>query len=218
MVMCPIRNTPILEASDIKIGEIYRNGKENYLVLKVEKKPNKIKNYIKKDIEQYGEYRTVMVDTCVCKKTTELDSKKIYFVPPSKLQYKFNQNKFNKILNITEEELIELNDAIEEKNKDYIFDKEVEFDNGYVLNLKFCENKLSIELLNNNGESVDFKKLKSIDFEQKLTLKKEKEKYSLIILESELTLNTSSNLKIIKEENIKENIQLIKNESSLELS
>lgn len=203
MFKCPIRKTPILEASDIKIGEIYRCGKENYLVLKIEDRANKIRTYTPKDIEKYGEFKTVMSTYCVCKKTTELDSKN-YLVQPSKLQYKFKQDKYNKILNITEEEMNELYEAIEEKNKNYFFDKEIEFENGYVLNLSYIENNLTLELINNNGDIEDSKKLKSIDFQQKLTLKTNKERYSLIILETEGVLNSMTKEKIIKEEITKE--------------
>lgn len=200
MFKCPSTNRIIMEAEDIKIGEIYKHGKENFLILSIEERDNKIKTYTQKDIETYGEYRTVQTVYCICKKTTELDSRKQYMIVPGKFSYKHTQDKFNKILYLTETEMKEIGDTLEEKDETFIFEKDVEFDNGFTLNLSLKDAKLRLELLNENGDSISEKNLKSIDFDQKVTLKNNKEMYSMILLENDLNLDVNPT-KIIKEEN-----------------
>lgn len=183
MYKCPVTNKIILEESDIKIGEIYKKGKNNYLVLKIKDVDNKVKNYNQNDIEKYGEYRIYKLRVCICKKTTELNTKNIWQIVPSSFQYKHNQDSFNKILELSDEEMSELTSALEEKDETFNFDKSITFDDETEISITFKDKVLVIELLDKDGNEVETKKIKKIDFEEKIQLKNGNNKYSFIIVE-----------------------------------
>lgn len=184
MYKCPVTKKIVLEESDIKIGEIYKKGKENYLVLEIRNVDNKVRSFTKEDIEKYGEYRIEnTLRMCLCKKTTELNTQNFWNILPSSFQYKHNQDSFNKILELSDEEMSEIITAIEEKEEDFQFDKHITFEDKSEISIIFKDKFLFVELFDKNGNEIETRKLKRIDFEQKIQLKNGNNKYSFIIVE-----------------------------------
>ncbi len=184
MFNCPITNKITLEESDIIIGQIYKKGKDNFLVLGIKDIKHKVKSFSKEDIQKYGEFRLeTTLRMCVCKKTTELNSKKFYNILPSSFQYNHNQDSFNKILEISSENMSDIISALEENDNSFYFEKFISYDDQTEISFIFKDKNLNISLIDKDGNEVDNKNIKKIDFEHKFQLKNNKNKYSFIIIE-----------------------------------
>jgi len=173
---------------DLVIGETYKYGKENYIILEIKEHSHKVKNYGKKKEELGTEYRMVTATFAFCRKTTDLDSGTIYIMAADKFEVKVTRNSTNQILYVSEEDMSEINDALENNNKDYTNSFVTEFKEDKLDFYCSVENgKVFYSLSDENGELIS-KKTATFDFNKKLILKHPttKKSYSIYLLEKNI--------------------------------
>jgi hypothetical protein len=174
------------EFDDIKIGEIYKSGKENFLVVKKGSYQHKVRNFTKAQKEEHGgEYRICVNNEGVfCKKTTDLNGS-TYVFSPSKFTVTLTSDKFNKILYLSEELMSEMIDSVNTKNSDLELSFELIFDDNIILDISFHNNALHLSLISNDGNILKEKIIKKFDFNKKLSLKFKNKTFSFMFLSEE---------------------------------
>ena len=139
--------------------------------MEIKEHSHKVKNYGKKKEELGTEYRMVTATFAFCKKTTDLENDTIYIMASDKFEVKINSNSTNQILYVSEDDMSEINEALEDKDKDYTNIFVTEFKEDKLDFYCLIENgKVIYSLLDEDNELIS-KKTSSFDFNKKLILK-----------------------------------------------
>jgi hypothetical protein len=155
------------EKEDLVIGELYKRGKNNFLLLKF--KEIKISE---------NKYRT----DCICRNTK---TGQISSLVPSMFNVKIDTNSFNKTLQISDEDMSNIIIGIDEKNISEYKQFEIDFSNDeqdISIIIETLENKIRFEL-DIDGDCVAEKTTKIVDFYKKYTLKHNNLSYSFQFIE-----------------------------------
>jgi len=169
------------EVEDLTIGQIYKSGKQNFLLLKIKEVKIETTNL------NYAPKGYYFRHDCYCRNTKT--GQKVILVP-GMFEVPIKEDKFNKIIKISEEDMTDIISGIEEKNivnykqyEVYFYDINKENDEEVSLLVETLSDRLRIEL-SINGDCIIEKNVKKIDFYKKISLKHNEKTYSFQFVET----------------------------------
>jgi len=168
------------EAEDIVVGEIYKRGREAFLVKKISFDKWKIKNYGEDKEETPW---NVVEGWRVHALKLSNEDKRISVLRPGQFDYQYNQDKFNRIIEMTNDEMEEIHEGdLVGKGWDVYFNEQKTIS----ISLEITDKGSLFQLIDweGNEQVLAKKKVRELTFGKKYSLKdKEGKTYSVIIQE-----------------------------------